>query len=226
VTRASLQRVLDHIQQENWPADLVAMTGDLTQDESVGSYRQFKTLFSQLEIPVYTVPGNHDVRPMMQTELNDPPYYYCASVVLGNWLITGIDSCVDGKAGGHVTAEELERLKDILQSTDAEHALVCLHHPPMAVGSRWLDGVGLENGREFLDAVLSSGNTRAAIFGHVHQTFDDSSSGIRILGTPSTCRQFMVGSDEFALDDNPPAYRHIILYDDGSLDTDLIWLDE
>ena len=45
-----------------------------------------------------------------------------------------------------------------------------------------------------------------------------------IIATPSACRQFAPGSATFAVDDNPPAYRRITLLDDGSFDTELIWV--
>ena len=94
----------------------------------------------------------------------------------------------------------------------------------MDLGSKWLDSVGLSNAREFLDLISSCPAVRGAIFGHAHQAFDDVVNGIHIIGTPSTCRQFKPGSDEFALDDNPPAYRRIKLHGDGSIDSELIWV--
>jgi Icc protein len=103
--------------------------------------------------------------------------------------------------------------------------MVCLHHPPVDMGSAWLDTVGLRNGKEFLQTVQSLGRVRLAVFGHVHQPYDQEHHGIRIIGTPSTCRQFLPGSDDFAVDDRPPAYRRITLHGDGSSDAKLIWLD-
>lgn len=212
------------IRREEWPADLVAMTGDLTQDETVESYQRFKKLFSALGLPVYCVPGNHDVRSVMKEELCRPPFYYCESVELQNWLLVGIDSCIEGDAGGRVSDQELDRLQQLLDRTDADHVLICLHHPPLQVGSEWLDGVGLKNGSEFLNALSTSGKTRAAIFGHIHQSFEKQYNGIRIIGTPSSCRQFKAGSEKFALDDNPPAYRRIVLQENGAIETELMWL--
>ncbi len=141
------------------------------------------------------------------------------------WLITGIDSCLTGDAGGRVDNEEMDRLSKILEQTSAEHVLICLHHPPLPVGSKWLDQVGLRNGEEFLRMIAQPGNVRAAIFGHVHQAFSEEYESIRIIGTPSTCRQFKAGSDEFALDDHPPGYRRFSLHADGSIENELIWLD-
>jgi 3',5'-cyclic-AMP phosphodiesterase len=224
-TRESLQDVLDHILAKGWNADLVALTGDLIQDDTRGAYRRVRDMIDVLRLPVLCVPGNHDIRDLMRDELRDLPYRYCAACKHGNWTIIGIDSCIDGEARGRVAAEELERLDKILATTDADHALICLHHPPLPVGSRWLDTVGLENSREFLDRITASGKVRGAIFGHVHQAFDGEYAGIRIIGTPSTCRQFAVNSDEFALDDNPPAYRRIELQENGSIEDQLVWLE-
>lgn len=201
------------------------MTGDLIQDDSRAAYEQFRDLMTPLNLPVYCVPGNHDVRELMRDAVSQEPFHYCDSVRINNWLITGIDSCIDGDAGGRVDDDEMERLAGILASTDAEHVLICLHHPPLPVGSKWLDQVGLKNGEEFLRMINRPGTVRVAIFGHVHQEFEAVHNAIRIIGTPSTCRQFMVGSDEFALDDNPPAYRRVSLHSDGTVEHELIWLD-
>ena len=224
VTHLSLSRVLEHIADADWPADLVAMTGDLIQDDSRAAYDRFCDLMSTLNLPVYCVPGNHDIRELMRDAVSRDPFHYCASVHVNNWLITGIDSCLSGDAGGRVDDEELERLAKILAETTAEHVLICLHHPPLPVGSKWLDRVGLKNGDEFLRMIAQPGNVRAAIFGHVHQEFEGERDSIRIIGTPSTCRQFAVASDDFALDDNPPAYRRISLHADGHIENELIWL--
>lgn len=224
VTCLALQSVLDHIRRCDWPADLVAVTGDLIQDDSSEAYDRFCAQLSPLGLPVYCVPGNHDIRALMQNALTNPQFHYCASVTFGDWLIAGIDSCVHDQAGGFVHEEELQRMETVLLETQARHALVCLHHPPLPVGSKWLDQVGLANGDEVLARMAATGKVRGAIFGHVHQAFDAMIGDVRIVGTPSTCRQFAVGSEDFALDDNPPAYRRIELRADGRLDCELIWV--
>lgn len=218
--------MLAHIQDSGFDADLVAMTGDLIQDDSREAYDRFCDSMLPLGLPVYCVPGNHDIREMMKDALARPDFHYCESALIGNWLIVGIDSCLNDDASGRVDDAEMERLSRILDETNAGHVLICLHHPPLPVGSKWLDQVGLRNGEEFLRLISQTGKVRAAIFGHVHQAFEESHESIRIIGTPSTCRQFKVASDEFALDDNPPAYRRISLHDDGSVDTKLIWLSD
>lgn len=224
VTHDSLSGVLDHYRQSDWTADLIAMTGDVIQDDTPAAYDRFVSIFEPLGLPVYCVPGNHDVRPLMRHALSRPPFYYCDSVIVRNWLITGIDSCLDEDAGGRVSDEELRRLETVITTTSATHVAVCLHHPPLPMNSKWLDQVGLRNAQDFLDVLVRAGNVRAAFFGHVHQQFDGFFETVRIIGTPSTCRQFKPGSDDFALDEQPPAYRRIELFDDGSIVAPLIWV--
>jgi Icc protein len=224
-TAASLQQVLAHYVASDWHADRVFITGDLIQDESSGAYERFRDLMLPLNMRMHCVPGNHDVRDLMRRVCGIPPFSYCAYEVVQNWLMIGLDSCISGEAGGKITADELDRFADIVSSSPAKHVVVCLHHPPIPVGSAWLDTVGLENGDEVLQRMQSLGKVRLAVFGHVHQPYDAEHNGIRIVGTPSTCRQFKPGSEDFAVDDRPPAYRHITLHSDGSTENELIWID-
>ena len=222
VTADSLQRVLDHYTMADWRAQRVLVTGDLIQDDTADAYARFRELMLPLKLRVHCVPGNHDVRDLMRAACCRPPFSYCAYEEIGDWLLVGIDSCVRGHAGGEVSKEELDRLSDIVVRSPARHVLVALHHPPVPMGSRWLDSVSLRNGDEVLERLRTLRRVRATIFGHVHQEYD----GIRILATPSTCRQFKPRSDEFAVDDKPPAYRRIELRKDGSVDTELVWVNE
>ena len=57
-----------------------------------------------------------------------------------------------------------------------------------------------DSGDELLERLRTLKRVRATVFGHVHQEYDDDYEGIRILATPSTCRQFKPGSERFTLD--------------------------
>jgi 3',5'-cyclic-AMP phosphodiesterase len=60
----------------------------------------------------------------------------------------------------------------------------------------------------------------------VHQNYDALRKGVRMLATPSTCAQFLPNSDDFAVDRRPPAYRTFELHPDGSLLTEVVWLEQ
>jgi Icc protein len=204
----------------------VLVTGDLIQDDSAEAYGRFRDLLLPLKLRMHCVPGNHDVRDLMRDVCRWPPFSYCAYEEIRDWLLVGIDSCVKEDAGGAVTEQELDRLADIVVRSPARHVLVFLHHPPVPMGSKWLDTVGLRNGEQFLERLRTLNRVRAAVFGHVHQAYDQEHNGIRIIATPSTCRQFKPASDDFAVDERPPAYRRFILHDNGDIDTEVVWVEE
>lgn len=225
VTYDSLQAVLEHYRDSGWQADIAVVTGDLIQDDSAGAYAHFRESLATLGMPVHCLPGNHDVPALMRDALAEEPFHYCRPIERAGWLIASVDSCVAGVAGGAISNREYERLEHLIAASDAEHVMVCLHHPPVPMNSKWLDTVGLKDGEEFLGRLANAGKVRLAIFGHVHQEYDADHHGIRIIATPSTCRQFAKGSETFAVDENPPAYRRITLNNDGSFDSDLVWVE-
>jgi len=226
VTQNSLQRVLDHYQAGDWHADRALITGDLIQDDSAEAYDRFRELLLPLNMRMHCVPGNHDVRDLMRPVCSRPPFSYCAKEEVRDWLLLGLDSCITGDAGGEIAAEEFDRLDLIISESSAKHIMVSLHHPPVPMGSTWLDTVALKNGDELLHRLQLLGRVRLLVFGHVHQPYDEEHLGIQVIGTPSTCSQFKPGSDDFAVDDRPPAYRRITLDSDGSFESELIWVDE
>ena len=93
--------------------------------------------------------------------------------------------------------------------------MVCLHHHPIAMDSRWLDTIGLANAEEFWRIIDSHAHVRAVAWGHVHQAYEGTRGGVRLFATPSTCAQFLPKSDRYAIDRRPPAYRSFQLHPDG-----------
>jgi Icc protein len=58
----------------------------------------------------------------------------------------------------------------------------------------------------------------------VHQSYDGERNGVRLMATPSTCAQFRPRSDDFAIDEQPPAYRSIQLLPQGRIETEITWV--
>ncbi|HYL00605.1 MAG TPA: metallophosphoesterase [Steroidobacteraceae bacterium] len=224
-TLPALKAALAAAQGRDWPPDALLVTGDIVQDDPAG-YPHFRRLFAALGLPVLCIPGNHDEPQAMRRELAGPPFVLGGHVDLGRWRIVLLDSCLPGSASGRLSPESLSALDAALRSAGKRHCLVCLHHHPVPMSSRWLDRVGLENAPEFLATVDRHQNVRAILWGHVHQTHDALRKGVRLLATPSTCAQFLPNSDDFAVDVRPPAYRTLELRPDGSLLTEVVWLDQ
>src|ERR1700741_2081172 len=219
------QAALARARAHDWPPDALLVTGDIVQDDPAG-YPHFRRLFGALGLPVLCIPGNHDDPRAMRLELDAPPFVLGGHVDLGRWRIVLLDSCLPGSASGRLSPESLRALDAALGSAGKRHCMVCLHHHPVPMASRWLDRVGLENAAEFLATVDRPPNVRAIVWGHVHQNHAALRKGVRLLATPSTCAQFLPNSDDFAVDVRPPAYRTLELRPDGSLLTEVVWLDQ
>jgi 3',5'-cyclic-AMP phosphodiesterase len=224
-TLPALRAALAQARSRDWPPDALLVTGDLVQDDP-GGYPHFRRLFGSLGPPVLCLPGNHDEPQAMRRELAGRPFVLGGSVDFGRWRIVLLDSCIPGSAGGALSADALAGLDEALAGAGARHCMVCLHHHPVPMGSRWLDRVGLANAAEFLHTIDAHRNVRAIVWGHVHQHYDVLRKGVRLLATPSTCAQFLPNVDDFAVDHRPPAYRTFELRADGSLLTEIVWVEQ
>jgi len=224
-TLAALTRTLSHAKQREWPVDAVLVTGDIVQDDPAG-YAHFRRLFATAGVPVLCIPGNHDDPAALRRELDREPFVVGGRVDFGLWRIVLLDTWLAASASGRLSGQSLAQLDEALCTASGRHALVCLHHHPVSMSSHWLDEVGLENAAEFWRIVEQHRNVRAVVWGHVHQSFDALRGNVRLLATPSTCAQFRPGTDEFALDSLPPAYRTLQLRADGTLTTEVVWIEE
>ena len=226
-TDSSLRLVLDDAfanvagRQPDYAAVLV--TGDLVQDDPTG-YLRFKSIMGNLRKPVLCIPGNHDEPQAMRQSLAAEPFQYCGSRTVGAWQFIMLDSYDPGHVGGRLTAGELARL-DAALAQSAAHALVCLHHHPVDMDSRWLDGVGLANAADFWRVIDAHAHVRAIVWGHVHQAYDGERKGVRLFATPSTGAQFLPHSERYAIDSRPPAYRRFDLHADGRISSAVHWVD-
>jgi Icc protein len=223
-TLASLRAVLAHALDGGTPYDAVLVTGDIVHDEP-GGYRHFRVVMVETGLPVYCLPGNHDVPAALPVAVAGTPVQVGGHVDLGNWRIVLLDSSVPGQAHGRLAAPELERLDGALRDADGRHVLVGVHHHPVPHDSRWLDSVGLHNAADLFAVTDRHASVRAIVWGHVHQEFDTLRNGARLLAVPSTCAQFLPHSEQFAIDPAPPGYRRLTLRADGSIDTNVVRID-
>ena len=219
---ASLRAVLARVAEE--APSLVIASGDLTQDGLGGGYRRLREALSALGCPVLCVPGNHDDPATMAQLLAGGDIHFMHPWREGEWQVLPLDSSVPRQVGGHLPESELDRLGRWLEEAPELNALVVVHHPPVSVGSRWIDELGLDNGKALLSALRGRRRVRGVLFGHVHQAFEAEQGGIRLLGAPATSVQFLPGADDFSLDDRPPGYRRLTLHPGGLLDTEVVWI--
>ncbi len=225
VTFDTFRAVIEQAMQDSRPPDAIVATGDLVQDETRSGYERFQSVLASLHTPVLCIPGNHDAPNVMDSMLSDAPFQINGSYQAHGWSLIMLNSFARGGDAGRLDQTELDRLRETLDKHQALHTLICLHHHPVPMGSRWLDGVALRNPHQLFDIVDAAPQVRGILWGHVHQTSDRNHNGIRLMSTPATCSQFRPNSDDFAIDARPPGFRWLDLHQDGTIDTEVIWLD-
>lgn len=218
-TVQSYQAVIEHAKRYSPECLSVLCTGDLSQDHSAQSYIDFTTHIKKLNMPCYWLPGNHDIQAIMLPSLLQEGFAQTRQIVSDYWQIIMLDSQVEGVPYGSLSERQLHFLREALTEYPDKHALICIHHHVLPVGSKWLDQHILKNNQQFLDLIADFENVRGVLSGHVHQAGDTVKNGVYFMTTPSTCVQFMPNSDDFALDSEAPGYRYLSLNKEGDITT-------
>jgi len=216
-TRESLCDVLDLVNAIETNPDHLVVTGDVGGVGEPGSYQCLLDLLAQhLPLPMNWLPGNHDGPADMLTACPSA----CERVVeLGDWLLVLLDTSVAGHVHGHLKARELQSLGATLARYPDRPTLVFMHHHPVPLDIRWLDGTQLDNADELFALLALHKQVKALSWGHVHQEFNGVKDGIQLIASPSTCIQFAPQRDDFCLDKKMPGYRWYDLHSDGRFET-------
>ncbi len=221
-TFESLKMVIELVKKQEPVFDLVLLTGDLSEDETVDSYKRLAELICSLEKPVYYLFGNHDNIEAAHEAFSQYPLIKTdKEAVFDKWLLVLLNTKIDGKIEGGLSSEELDRLGTSLKKNSDKHALVCLHHNPVNMDPDRFDKGMLQNPKEFFEVVDASPNVRGILWGHVHQEFYSQRRDVTLMATPSTCAQFTPSETGIKLDYKPPGYRTLKLHKNGFIETEV-----
>lgn len=221
-TAATLEGVIRTFGAHGAPPDLVLLTGDLVDDPAHAAYERLVGLLEPVRAPIFCLPGNHDDPEILRSCMNRGRISTPRVVYAAQWMILLLDTWLPGTHGGRLSDAELDFLDNCLKAADGRYMLVCLHHPPVSINSPWMDAMGLENTEAFFSVLDDFENVRAVLWGHIHQEFDLKRRGVRLLGCPSTCVQFLPGAREYIKDDSAPGYRLLRLLSDGRVQTSVV----
>ncbi len=230
-TDASLNAVLAHAAGGPRP-DLILATGDIAQEASEATYDRFFTLVDSYfpGVPMRWLAGNHDaIMPMTRIGSRHGP---SEQITLGDWHFALLDSHVEGMVPGHLGEADLTALDATLADAPGRFSLIGIHHHPLPIGADWLDTQMIDNADALFDLCDRHPRVRCIVFGHVHQAVEAmrrSRAGVDvpILGTPSTCFQFLPHSQDYGLDEGAaPGYRWLQLASDGSVSSHIVRVEE
>lgn len=175
--------------------DVVLVTGDISDDGSAESYRIARAELDRLELPILAIPGNHDTREAMRAGFADLPVIPTSGLIdwhaeIGDTLIIGLDTLVEGWGGGRLRPESLEFLGHTLESLGTGPAVIALHHPPLKTGIRFIDAIGLENARDLQETLTRAKGEVMIVAGHVHGAHHGLLGRHRVATAPSICSAF------------------------------------
>lgn len=225
-TRAAFVETLTEARRRFPNCHRVVISGDLAHDEIEPTYQALRELLGDWVDRCRLLPGNHDNRAAMRQVFGDivprlihgeqregdAPIVF--SEALGRWRLIGLDSNIPGDVPGRVSPSQLRWLEAELRSHAAAPAVLFLHHPPVAIGTAWLDAIGLQEPRPLLEIIRSSPQVRLVCCGHVHMEHQAGIGPATFVTTPSMVIQFKPGGEAGELEFSPPGFRVIELSDD------------
>ncbi|WP_346799012.1 phosphodiesterase [Halomonas sp. Bachu 37] len=191
--------------------DIVVVSGDISQDETSASYVLAKEILASLPCPWFWLPGNHD-----QPELMEAVHPLHREVDMQGWRLLLLHTQVSGQPHGELGAEQLAELVERLEN-DVRPTVIAMHHPPLDVGTAWMDRIGLQDREAFWQSLAAYPQVKVILFGHAHQAFARlqgfGDHVIGVYGCPSTTDQFLAGAEHFTIDEaSRPGYRVIDLH--------------
>lgn len=218
----TLAQVCAQIARDGHQPDVLLVTGDIAHDGSEAAYRRFADCVQAMAPVIRVLPGNKDDGAQLRASLSD----WTPSVTdVGNWRIVTLDSTIAGQGGGRLSGIEFAKLDAAVADAGERHILVALHHNPVQTDPTFDDRMMLGNARILLQHLTAWRQARVLMWGHVHQAFDCRLDNMRMLTTPATSFQFAIRDGQIVQDAQPPGYRWLKLYDDGSIATSVVRVD-
>ena len=211
-TQAFLERAVAHVNALDPRPDVALVTGDLVDSGKATEYANLRRVLSQLAMPFYLIPGNHDARDALREAFPDHAYLpqtgFLQYVIEGLPLrLVALDTLVPGKGHGALCAQRLDWLEARLGES-GRPTLLFMHHPPFDVGIDAMDGMRLIEGEERLAGIVRAhGNVERVLCGHVHRPIQVRWAGTMASIAPSTAHQVLLDlrdGAKLALTMDPP----------------------
>lgn len=204
-----------HQLADNWP-DAVLLTGDLSQDHSLASYQLLNTLFQQVPVPVFWLPGNHDDGQQLGELLAAPPFLPHKSLYAAGWQLVLLDSTGPTPAGYFPRERRVELAAQL--DTHPAPCWLFAHHHPWPIGSS-IDRHGWQDAAPFWQLLQQYPQVRGLAHGHCHHAYRRRRQGIELVGCPATSVQFQQTAD-WQTDMQGPQWCEWYFHQDGTIQLD------
>ncbi|UCI30242.1 metallophosphoesterase [Mesorhizobium sp. B4-1-4] len=154
---AGLDACLADIGENHADADLVVISGDLTNDGERAAYAALHERLAQFSPPCRLMLGNHDDRAVfLEMFPHAAEQGFVQSVFDGSeGRLILLDTLDSGQVEGRLCAARLGWLDERLQEAHDRPVFLFMHHPPFRIHMPVLDAVKLADADTFHDLLVT-----------------------------------------------------------------------
>ncbi|MFI7431731.1 phosphodiesterase [Micromonospora sp. NPDC049836] len=174
--------------------DCVVITGDLVENGRPDEYVALREIIGRFPLPVHLATGSHDDRESLLDTFGGTPYlgggfsaYYHLDHPDATLVV--LDSLAVGDDAGRLGEDQLGWLDGVLAGRPEVPAVVCLHHPPVAVGIPALDATRLTDADDLAAVLRRHPHVVRVAAGHLHRPVTANFAGTVLTTAPSTWMQ-------------------------------------
>ncbi|MGD2119725.1 MAG: metallophosphoesterase [Chromatiales bacterium] len=186
VVRDGLMNCLNSLQ-----ADVIILSGDLTQRARHGEFRNAVSFLEQLDAPVFIIPGNHDLVAFNLLERFVRPWYKWRHYIGDDleptmqgegFFIKGINTArklgdrMDWSRGG-INTEQLADIKQSMSSAPQDSLKLLVAHHPFWLPTEY-ERRHLIDGRDEALPELKNAGVDLILSGHIHLDFTNILQGM------------------------------------------------
>jgi Icc protein len=189
---AGLHRALGRVLALDPRPDCVVVTGDLADHGQPAEYEQLREVVGAFPLPLHLVAGNHDQGDALVAAFGGGPHLGTSAsytVQYPELTLVVLDSRVPDRPAGRLGEAQLTWLDDVLAGAADRPAVLCLHHPPVAVGFPAMDAIRLADGEALAAVVAGRPHVARVLTGHLHRVATATFAGTTVSVAPSTHRQ-------------------------------------
>lgn len=188
----NFERALSHALTDHADADLLAITGDLSDWGDAQDYERLKARLAELPLPVALCIGNHDNRATFLAtfpQARDEMGFAQGVTDVAGYRCLMLDTVKPESHGGLYCEARLGWLQHQLEAHPGPF-LLFMHHNPMPTFLAPFDTIGLA-GAEAFRALLARHNSkvRHVFFGHCHLPLSGSVGGVACSSLRGTNHQ-------------------------------------
>jgi len=176
--------------------DGIVVTGDISHEGQVGSYRFFFDGMESLDLPYSVMPGNHDNHETLlscssaRNKLRD-----IESFSNSTWYLSSLDTVVRGEDYGSISDSEILRLTASLTAVQDQKVALFMHHHPLSVGTPLVDSCKLRNPQALL-TLCRDYPIHFLGTGHAHTLSQQRLGHTLISVAPAVSSQWVNGTSE------------------------------